>query len=221
MRAALPLAFAALLIGLPASAQAHDRVATSQRLAAAAAPFKALAKTAFTKDVSTLRERAAAAEATGWAARRFLPAAKRPDFDVQLDRIRIALRHRAREPLARAAVDGYRILIAAMTGRSAAPKAVPLLDYAGLRYRDDLHASVPRWWDMKRTAHFARTRWDGLAPRIHGADLRFRMEEAVNGMQIGASEHDVPMARRSVDLEMRLAGAMKKQFEIRAATATS
>ncbi len=224
MRAALPLAFAALLIGLPAYAQAHDlrdMPVTSQRLGAAAAPFKALTEIAFAKGISTLREDVAAAEAAGRAVRTLLPTAQRPDLDVQLDNIRIALRQHARERLARAALDGYHILIAAMPGRGIVPKAVPLLDYAGLRYRDDLDASVPHWWDMKQAAHLARTRWDGLAPRVNGADLRFRMDEAVNGMQVGAHEHDVTMARRSVGLERHLASDMKRQFQIRALRATS
>lgn len=221
MRATLSLAFAALLIGTSVTAQARNLAGAGQRLAAAAAPFRALTAIAFAKDVSVLRERVAAAEAAGRAVRKLVPPAQRPALDVQLDNIRIALQRDARTRLARAAVDGYRILIDAMPGGSVMPKAVPLLAYAGLRYRSDLDAPMPHWWDMRHAAQFARAHWDGLAPEVRGADLRFRMEEAVNGMQIGAHEHDAPMARRSAELELHLTSAMKRQFEIRALRATS
>lgn len=209
-------AFAALLMAMPFSAPAHADAHMSardgSRLLAAAEPFAQITASAFTKSFADLKTEVTGAVRTAHAMQNALASNERPYLDVDLVNLRIALHHHARGHLARAAITCYRRLVAAIPAKSRPPRSAALMDYAGYRYDADLHAMPVHWQDMTGASAVARANWDRLAPHVHGADLRFRLEEAVNGMQIAASGHNARLAKRSATLELHLVGQARKQF---------
>lgn len=231
MRIAAYLAVGAMLMATPASAHAQatatgtaphltraslgHRRDDNRRLFAAAQSFAHLTKTAFAAPLATLRRHAAKAERMARAVRDLVPDARRPDFDVRLDNVRIALQARDRADVARAAIQCYRALVDAMRGHPDIPRSLDLMTYAGLRYRADLDSVPTRWQDMSGTSAFARTQWDALAPRVRGTDLRMRIEQSVNGMQIAVNQHNSSLAKLSANLELHLMGDLRMQFTVR------
>lgn len=223
MRIAVLPALGALLVAMafvaPAQAIAKPAVPmpiskADTALLKAAAPFQALSTAAFDAPFAHLRARIARAEQAGRAIRPRLAAHERPYLDVDLDNLRIALRSHDREGLARAALDCDLRLIEDMKGDSTAKEAA-LMSYAGNRYRADMRSMPVRWPDMRRMADFAQARWDRFAPRVRGTDLRFRIEEAINGLKIAAHQYDMRLARRSERLERAAVAQAWSGFEPR------
>ena len=67
-----------------------------------------------------------------------------------------------RRSLPPASIEGYRVLVSAVTDNAKIPTEVSLLDYAGFRYDANPKARPIRWDDMATAVSFARKTWDAL-----------------------------------------------------------
>jgi len=172
-------------------------------LHAAAEPFKALTKTAFTAKPVDLDKAIAAAMASAERARPALPAEAKSKLKAQLDAIAAARPAGDRAGIALASVEVYRLL-ASLASPGPTPVEVNFLDYAGLRYDAGLKARPLRWEDMIEAAAFGQEKWSAIANGVTDAALRQRMSSALTDMAVAAQRKDATLAAGAATRELAL-----------------
>jgi hypothetical protein len=181
----------------PPSKLAAD--ASDTGLLAAAEPFQALARAAFTARRPLLDRDIARAVAIAHHVKPALPPDAQRELSTQLDAISGARRIENRVGIAWASVEIYRLFMS-HAPPNMVPREVNLLRYAGLRYEADLKARPISWDDMVEAAAFGHRTWAGVQGRVSDAALRERMSKALADMAVAARRRDPALA---VDAERR------------------
>jgi len=190
-----------------------DYAVITAMLLATAEPFETLTETAFSATPADLAIAIDTADKAARGVRGVLPAATEQQLDKQMDAARDALRSQRRADLALAAVEGFRILVAAVPGQPGIPVDVSLLDYAGFRYDADAQANPTRWDDMTRATAFAHDRWASIRTDPAAAPLATRLEAALAAMDAAVTDRDMPRARLSAKQELDLVDLLETAFK--------
>ena len=171
----------------PPSKLAAD--ASDTGLLAAAEPFRALARAAFTARRPLLDRDVARAVAIAQHVKPALPPDAQRELRTQLDAIAAAQRIDNREGIASASVEIYRLFVSHAPA-TLVPSEVNLLRYAGLRYEADLNARPLSWDDMVEAADFGQRTWAALQGRVSDIALRQRMTKALADQADAARRRD-------------------------------
>lgn len=179
---------------------------------AAAEPFEKLTETSFSATPAVLDGTIAEVQSAAAGLKGILS----PDADsrlrVRLDEIAAARKADNRADLAIAAVEGYRVLVSAVSASAKVPTAVNLLDYAGFRYDAGLKSTPARWDDMTQAVAFGREQWASIAPQVSDAALRARMEAALADMATAATDRDADASSSAAQRELALVDDLEKFF---------
>lgn len=185
---------------------------TDAALLAAAEPFEKLTETAFSATAADLDLTIGQVRTAAASVRGALGAGAVGLLDEQLAAIASARASDRRADLAIAAVEGYRVLVSAVSAAAKVPTAVNLLDYAGFRYDANLKAKPARWADMIQAMAFAREQWASISSRVTDPALRGRMDASLTEMEGAAKRRDVPAASAAAQRELALVDDLEKFF---------
>ena len=185
----------------PPSKLAAD--ASDTGVLAAAEPFQALARAAFTARRPLLDRDIARAIAIAQHVKPALPPDAQRELSTQLDAIAAAQRIENRAGIAWAAVEIYRLFVS-HAAPTIVPREVNLLRYASLRYEADLKARPVNWDDMVGAADFGQRTWAAIQGRVSDAALRQRISQALVDLADAARRRDPALAvdadRRALEL---------------------
>lgn len=181
-------------------------------LLAAAEPFEKLTETAFSATPAELDLTIGEVRTAAAGVRSALSASAVGLLDERLAAIASARGADRRADLAIAAVEGYRVLVSAVSAAAKVPTAVNLLDYAGFRYDANLKAKPARWADMMQAMAFAREQWASIASRVTDSALRGQMDTSLTEMEGAAKRRDVPAAAAAAQRELALVDDLEKFF---------
>ncbi len=185
---------------------------SNTKLRAAAEPFENLTEISFTAAWTTIDQTAAKAEAAAGGARGSLSKDAAVQLDAQIAAIKSALQRHDRAEVALSSIEGYRVLVSAVTDNAKIPTEVSLLDYAGFRYNANLKAHPIRWDEMAATVSFARKTWDTLLPRAKASPVATRFEKAITDMDKAVIQRNESLAASSVKTELDLVDQLEKFF---------
>ena len=193
----------------PPSKLAAD--ASDTGLLAAAEPFRALARAAFTARRPLLNRDVARAVAIAQHVKPALPPDAQRELRTQLDAIAGARRIGNRAGIAWASVEIYRLLVS-HAPPTLVPREVSLLRYASLRYEADLRARPASWDDMAEAAALARRTWTAVQGRVSDAALRARMSKALADLALAAQQRDSALAGDAARRALELASLLEAHF---------
>lgn len=179
---------------------------------AAAESFEQLTETSFSATPSVLDGTIAEVQSAAAGLKGVLSQDADSRLNALLADIATARKADKRADLAIAAVEGYRVLVSAVSTNAKTPTAVNLLDYAGFRYDADLKAKPSRWDDMARAVAFGRDQWALIAPRVTDAGLNGQMEKALADMAGAAAGRDATAAAAAAQRELALVDDLEKFF---------
>ena len=189
----------------PPSKLAAD--ASDTGMLAAAEPFRALARVAFTAKRPSLDRDIARAVAIAQHVKPALPPDAQRELSTQLDAIAAAQRIENRAGIAWAAVEIYRLFVS-HAPPTIVPQEVNLLRYACLRYEADLKARPVNWDDMVDAAEFGHRTWAAVQGHVSDASLREGMSRALADLADAARRRDPALAldadRRALELTSSL-----------------
>lgn len=213
---AAPVDAAAPAPAVPAPAVAAPAVAASATgdaaILAAAEPFEKLTETAFSATPAVLDGTIAEVQAAAAGLKGILSQESDSGLRTRLDEIAAARKADNRADLAIAAVEGYRVLVSAVSASAKVPTAVNLLDYAGFRYDADLKSTPARWDDMTQAVAFGREQWASISQQVTDAALNARMETALADMATAATGRDAAVAAAAAQRELELVDDLEKFF---------
>ena len=175
---------------------------------AAAEPFQALARSAFSAPLPLLDREIARAVAIAQHVKPALPLDAQRELKTQLDAIAAARRDDNRAGVAWASVEIYR-LFASHGPPNGGPRDVNLLRYAGLRYEADLKARPVSWDDMVEAATFGHRTWTEIQGRVSDPALRERMSRALADMAQAAQRRDSALAADADGRALELASLLE------------
>lgn len=175
----------------PPSKLAAD--ASDSGLLAAAEPFRALARAAFTAKRPLLDRDVARAVAIAQHVKPALPPDAQQELRTQLDAIAGAQRIENRAGIAWASVEIYRLFVSHAPS-TLVPREVNRLRYASLRYEADLQTRPASWEDMVEAAAFGHRTWSAVQGRVSDAALRERISKALADLADAARRRDVALA---------------------------
>ncbi len=179
---------------------------------AAAEPFEKLTETSFSATPAVLDGTIAEVQTATQRLKGVVSADVTKRLEVRLNEIASARQSDNRADLAISAVEGYRVLVGAVSSNSKVPTAVNLLDYVGFRYDADLKAKPSRWQDMKQAVTFGREQWTSIAPRVTDAALRARMDKALTEMDGAVATQHASAASAVAQRELALVDELEKFF---------
>ncbi len=179
---------------------------------AAGEPFEKLTETAFDTPWLAVDQTISEATAAAKKMRASLPRAEAARLEAQLSAIRTARQKQDRAGLALASIEGYRILVSAITADAKVPIGVSLLDYAGFRYDADLKSKPVRWDDMVQAVAFARKTAAVLAPKMPSPDLAASVDKIILAMEQAANDRNTALAASSVKSLLDLVDQLEKAF---------
>lgn len=179
---------------------------------AAAEPFEKLTETSFSATPAVLDRTIAEVQTAAAGLKGILAQVASDRLDTRLAEIATARKTDNRANLAIAAVEGYRVLVSAVSANAKVPTAVNLLDYVGFRYDANLKAKPSRWQDMTQAITFGRGQWASITPQVTDAVLRARMDKALTDMANAATARDTPSAAASAQRELALVDDLEKFF---------
>ena len=179
---------------------------------AAGDPFEKLTETAFDASWRVLDQTIGVATAAAKKMYSSLSLAEAARLDAQLSAIRIARQKQDRAGLALASIEGYRVLVSAVTADAEVPTEVSLLDYAGFRYDADLKSKPVRWDDMVQAVAFARKTSEVLAPKIASSAQTARVDKIILAMEQAANDRNTARAASSVKSLLDLVDQLEKAF---------
>lgn len=185
---------------------------SNTKLRAAAEPFENLTEISFTAAWTRIDQTAAKAEAAAGRARGSLSKDAAVQLDAQIAAIKSALQQHDRAGLALSSIEGYRVLVSAVTDNAKIPTEVSLLDYAGFRYDANLKAHPIRWDEMASTVSFARKTWNTLSPTAKASPVATKFEKAISDMGKAVVERNKSLAASSVKTELALVDQLEKFF---------
>jgi hypothetical protein len=185
---------------------------TNAALRASGEPFEKLSETAFDASWKTLSKGIGDANDAASKVRASLPAADAARLDAQLAAVRDARQKQDRTGLSLAAIEGYRVLVSAVTAQAKVPTEVSLLDYAGFRYKANLKANPPRWDEMGQAVEFARQTAKALAPKMPSPDLAANVDKIIGMMDQAVKDKNVKLAASSVKSELDYVDVIEKAF---------
>jgi hypothetical protein len=208
-----------------AAAQAQKVVSPAVQIAAATAkgdtdgalrasgePFEKLSETAFDASWRALSKGIGDANDAASKVRASLSAADAAKLDVQLAAVRDARQKEDRAGLSLAAIEGYRVLVSAVTAQAKVPTEVSLLDYAGFRYKANLKATPTRWDEMGQAVEFARQTAKALAPKMPKPELAANVDKIISTMDQAVKEKNAKLAASSVKSELDYVDVIEKAF---------
>ena len=218
--ALLPLAACGQNVA-PQSRQSRSRdVATTSStptydaaMLAAAEPFEKLTETAFSGSPDTLDVTIGEVNDAAGRVRRTMTGNVVLRLDERLADIAAARKSGDRAELAIAAVEGYRVLVSAVSGGGIVPIAVNLLDYAGFRYDADLKAQPTRWADMTQAALVGREQWTLISSRVADPSLRAKMDTILGEMAAAVQGRNASSAAAASQLELALVDDLETYFK--------
>jgi len=182
-------------------------------LLAAAEPFEALTEQAFDAPPAELAKLVAAAKAKAAPANAFLGESGRAELSQRSAELDAAVERNDRTAIAIASVESYRVLVSAQDAATAkAPIAVSLLDYAGFKYDAHLKAQRPEWSEMSKDVAYARATWAGLGPSVSSSGLRGSFETALQGMEAGVAQKNLPLAKHAGQMELALVDLLEESL---------
>ena len=195
-----------------ASVRTPVAVESNAAFRAAGEPFEKLTETAFDAPWRALDQTIGEATAAAKKMRSSLSLAEAARLDAQLSAIRIARQKQDRAGLALASIEGYRILVSAVTANAQVPTEVSLLDYAGFRYDADLKSKPVRWDDMVQAVVFARKTAEVLAPKIPSPALAASVDKIILAMEQAANDRNTALAASSVKSLLNLVDQLERAF---------
>ena len=193
-----------------AAAMAKGDVNTALR--AGGEPFEKLSETAFTADWRALSKGIGEANDSATKLRSSLTAADVARLDAQLAAVRDARQKQDRAALSLSAIEGYRVLVSAVTDKAKVPMEVSLLDYAGFRYQAHLKSKPTRWDEMSLAVEFARQTAKTLAPKMPSPDLAANVDKIIVAMDQAAKDRNPKAAAASVKSELDYVDVIEKAF---------
>jgi hypothetical protein len=196
----------------PASAPTSADTNSNQKLRDAAEPFEKLTEISFTAALPKIDQTISEAEAAARATRGLLLHDAANQLDAQISAMKTARQKQDRAGLALSSIEGYRVLVSAVTDKAKVPTEVSLLDYAGFRYDADLKANPVRWSDMAQAVSFARKNWVTLSPRVKSSPLTMNFEKAITDMDKAVLKRSKQLAASSVKTELDLVDQLEKFF---------
>ena len=196
----------------PPSKLAAD--ASDTGLLAAAEPFRALARAAFTARRPLLNRDVARAVAIAQHVKPALPPDAQRELRTQLDAIAGAQRIENRAGIAWASIEIYRLFVS-HAPPTLVPREINLLRYASLRYEADIKARPVRWDDMVEAADFGRRTWAAIQDRVSDATLRERMSKVLADLADAARRRDAALAVEANGRALELAGLLEAHLAAR------
>ncbi len=193
---------------MPAPSDANS----NKKLRAAAEPFGKLTEISFSEGWPTIDQTVSQAKAAARVARGSLSMGAAGQLDVHIAAIKSARQKHDRAGLALSSIEGYRVLVSAVTDNAKIPTEVSLLDYAGFRYDANIKARPIRWDDMATAVSFARKTWDALSPRAKPSPVATKFEKAISDMDRAVVEKNKSLAASSVKTELNLVDQLEKFF---------
>lgn len=196
----------------PASVRTPASAELNAAFRASGEPFEKLTETAF--DAPWLAVDQTIGEATRAAKkmRSSLSRAEAARLEAQLSAVRTARQKQDRAGLALASIEGYRILVGAITADAKVPTGVSLLDYAGFRYDADLKSKPVRWDDMVQAVAFAQKTAAVLAPNMPSPDLAASVDKIILAMEQAANDRNTTLAGSTVKSLLDLVDQLEKAF---------
>jgi hypothetical protein len=184
----------------------------NKQLRAAAEPFEKLTEISFSAAFPTIDQTIGEADKAAREVRGLLSKDAAGQLDAQLSAVNSARQKEDRAGVALSSIEGYRILVSAVTSDAKVPTRVSVLDYAGFRYDADLKASPVRWSDMVRAASFARENWRELSSRAKSSPVAADFDKVLADMDKAVTERNMPLAASSVKVELDLVDKLEKFF---------
>jgi hypothetical protein len=181
-------------------------------LRASAEPFEKLSETAFDASWRALSKGIGDANDAAAKMRTALSPADAARLDAQLSAVRDARQKQDRAALSLSAIEGYRILVSAVTDKAKVPTEVSLLDYAGFRYKAHLKSKPVRWDEMGQAVDFARQTAKSLAPKLPSPELAANVEKIIVAMEQAVKDKNVARAAASVKSELDYVDVIEKAF---------
>ena len=175
-------------------------------------PFEKLTETAFDAPWLALDQTIWEVTTAAKKMRHSLSPAEAARLEAQLSAIQTARQKQDRAGLALASIEGYRILVSAITADAKVPTGVSLLDYAGFRYDADLRSRPVRWTDMVQVVAFARETADVLAPKMPSPALAASIDKIVLTMDQAANDRNTALAASTVKSLLDLVDQIEKAF---------
>jgi hypothetical protein len=194
--------------GPPPSKLAAD--AADVGMLAAAEPFEALARIAFTAKPPFLDRSIATAINLAEHAKPALPPDAQWELKTHLDAIAAARLVEDRAGVALAALEVYRLFVS-HAPPAILPREVYLLRYAGLRYGADLKAGRDTWSDMAEAAAFGERAWNAIRG-VADPTLRQGMSQALADMADAARRRDAARAAAADQRELEVVGLLETYF---------
>ncbi len=187
-------------------------VELNAKFRASGEPFEKLTETAFDAPWLALDQTISEATTAANKMQSSLSPAEAGRLDAQLLAMRTARQKQDRAGLALASIEGYRILVSAITTDAKVPTGVSLLDYAGFRYDADLKSKPVRWDDMVQAVAFARKNAEVLAPKIPSPALSTSVDKIILAMEQAANDRNTALAASSVKSLLDLVDQIEKAF---------
>ena len=196
----------------PSSAAAPSGADSNQKLRAAAEPFENLTEISFAAAWTKIDQTAGKAETAAEGARGSLSKDAAVELDARIAAMKSALQKHDRAGVALSSIEGYRVLVSAVTDNAKIPTEVSLLDYAGFRYDANLKAQPIRWDEMAATVSFARKTWDTVLPKAKASPVATTFEKAITDMNTAVMQKNKSLAASSVKNELDLVDQLEKFF---------
>ena len=185
---------------------------SNQKLRAAAEPFENLTEISFTAAWTTINQTAVKTETAAGGARGLLYKDAAVALNARIAAMKSALQKQDRAEVALSSIEGYRVLVSAVTDNAKIRTEVSLLDYAGFRYDANLKAQPIRWDEMAAAVSFARKTWETLLPRAKTSPVATRFEKAITDMNMAVIQRNKSLAASSAKNELELVDQLEKFF---------
>lgn len=181
-------------------------------LRAAGEPFEKLSETAFDASWRALSKGIGDANDAAAKVRPSLAPADAARLDAQLAAVRDARQKQDRAGLSLSAIEGYRVLVSAVSDKAKVPTEVSLLDYAGFRYKAHLKAKPTRWDEMGKAVDFARQTAKALAPKLPSPELAANVDKIIMAMDQAVKDRNPARAAASVKSELDYVDVIEKAY---------